>query len=208
MPNDPLCVLLLESEAWRFIGISTFLRSRGFEVIGPTDCNATLDLPDAQPDVVMLAHTFLHACGQEIVDRIARTYPNTVILAHGDDERVDTMASLITLGIRGYFLLSAPREQLLEAIAVVRSGGIWAPRTALALLAQRRDTSPQRTNDPGEQLILQMLRDGLSNKEMAARLGLAEVTVKSRLTRLYRHYGVRTRLQLLTSAMRQNTIRS
>lgn len=207
MPNDPLCILLLESEAWRFIGISTFLRSRDLEVIAPTDCNATIDLPDAQPDVVMLAHKFLHASGQEIVDRISRTYPHAVTLVHGDDERVDTMASLIALGIRGYFLLSAPREQLLEAITVVCSGGVWAPRTALALLAQRRDTSPQIANDPAEQVILQMLHDGLSNKEMAARLGLAEVTVKSRLTRLYRHYGVRTRLQLLTSALRQNTIR-
>jgi DNA-binding NarL/FixJ family response regulator len=38
-------------------------------------------------------------------------------------------------------------------------------------------------------------------KEIAQRLGLAEVTIKSRLTRLYKRFGVSTRLQLLSSAI-------
>ena len=49
-----------------------------------------------------------------------------------------------------------------------------------------------------EQALLRMLAQGMTNKEMAAELGLAEITVKSRLARLYRRFGVRTRTQLLS----------
>jgi transposase len=48
--------------------------------------------------------------------------------------------------------------------------------------------------------------EGLSNKEIAARFGLSEVTIKARMGRLYRKYGVSTRLQLLAAAVRRGLI--
>jgi two-component system response regulator DevR len=58
-----------------------------------------------------------------------------------------------------------------------------------------------------ELTLLEMLYEGLTNKEMAQRLQLAEITVKSRLARLCRRFGVRTRVQMLSIAIRRDLIR-
>ena len=202
---DRCCVLLLESELWRWIGLATFLAGRDIDVIGTAGFN--VELPEASPDVVLVAHKLIDECGGDLVDRVRRAYPSAMVLVHGDSESMETTATLLTRGARGYFVLSSPCDQLIEAITVVLEGGVWAPRRALVLLAEPRATPAEaRESDDGEQLLLRFLRDGLSNKEIAARLGLAEVTVKARLTRLYRRHGVRTRLQLLSSAIRQKML--
>ena len=53
---------------------------------------------------------------------------------------------------------------------------------------------------------MRLLHDGLSNKEIGHRLGLAEATIKARMNRLYRRFGVKTRLQLLAAAIRRGAI--
>ena len=59
-----------------------------------------------------------------------------------------------------------------------------------------------------ERNLLHLLFDGLSNKEIASRFGLAEVTIKTRMSRLYRKYGVNTRVQLLAAAVRRGLVGS
>ena len=59
---------------------------------------------------------------------------------------------------------------------------------------------------PTERAILEFLEDGLSNKDIARKLDLAPVTVKAHLTRLYRRFGVKTRLELLAYAITHHLI--
>lgn len=204
MTREPMSILLFEPEAWRYSGISRFLTENGVQVVagslaGGHDGDA--------PDAVMLAHTLVNQCGSEIVERIRSAYPLIGILVHGETECVTTTASLLALGVQGYFVLSTPQPRLLDALRVVADRGFWAPRAALALLAQRASEVPARGDAEDEdRIVLALLLEGLSNKEIAARLGVAEVTVKARLTRLYKRHGVRTRLQLLSSAIRQHLI--
>jgi DNA-binding CsgD family transcriptional regulator len=54
---------------------------------------------------------------------------------------------------------------------------------------------------PAEAAVLSLLEKGLSNKDIAGRLNIAPVTVKSHLTKLYRRFGVKTRLELLAYAV-------
>lgn len=92
---------------------------------------------------------------------------------------------------------------------MVRSGSIWAPREAVVLSARpaRRSTDIQEDSlSMDERILLNLLHRGMSNKEIANELGLAEVTIKSRFTRLYKRFGVNTRVQILSLAMRLNVI--
>ncbi len=106
--------------------------------------------------------------------------------------------------------MSAPASYLYKALKVVGEGKIWGPREAVGLFA----SGSERGGFPGQQshptidelTLLRLLHDGLSNKEIAARLGLAEVTIKARMSRLYRKYGVRTRVQLLATAMERDLL--
>ena len=64
-----------------------------------------------------------------------------------------------------------------------------------------RDGNTDLSGD--ELMMLRFLQEGLSNKEIGVRLGIAEVTVKARFGRLYRRFGVTSRLQLLSAAIKQ-----
>lgn len=205
MHQHEVCTLVVEPESWRFLGLSTFLSASGLRVAGDPQCELKTDGITA--DVVLLAHQVILRNGERIIDRIRGSYPATPVLVYGDVDCIRTIASLLARGVQGYFELSSPQEQLLDAIDVVRTGGVWAPRAALVLLTHREQLEPGafRDREPEDRIMRELLSAGLSNKEIGARLGLAEVTIKARLTRLYRRYGVRTRLQLLSSMMRDES---
>jgi len=199
---EPKSVLLLEPCAWRYEGIARFLRENGFGVDGGPD------LPPApawdDPDAVMVAHTLVSRYGRDLFTRIRSAYPLIGLLVHGETECLDETASILALGAQGYFVLSSPQRQLLDALHVIAGGGMWAPRAAVARMVQQRQSVAE---DHGEdRMLFTLLLEGLSNKEIASRRGIAEVTVKAHLTRLYKRHGVRTRLQLLSAAIRQHLI--
>ena len=77
-------------------------------------------------------------------------------------------------------------------------------------VVERAEQAPKSVNvnefSPDDLLLLGYLHDGLSNKEIASRIHVAEVTVKARLGRLYRRFGVNTRLQLLSAAIREGLV--
>lgn len=186
-------VLLLEPEQWRFRGIADFLKKNGVEVAGP-------DPNHADGVDVVLVPDELGAIG-----RVRRVVSDSPVLAYGISASIARIAELIAEGARGYFEISSPEAQLVKAIAVVTDGGIWAPREAV--LRSVRLPRTEASSSPELHEVLELLLEGLSNKEIANRLGLAEVTVKARLTRLYRQFGVTSRLQLLTAAIRQGVVR-
>ena len=69
-------------------------------------------------------------------------------------------------------------------------------------------SSADEVLSPVEAAILNLLESGFSNKEIAQRLQIAPVTVKSHLTKLYRRFGVRTRLELLAYSVAHHLIPS
>ena len=92
-------------------------------------------------------------------------------------------------------------------------GKYWGPREAVVLMAEKvmkeRDEEPESEQrvDEEERHILDLLNEGLSNKEIGQRLERAEATIKAKFNRLYKKFGVATRIQLLTAAMREGLIR-
>ena len=194
MADNLRCVLLLEPEIWRYSGFTKFFDERGVLVLDRAGASTL-------PEVAMLARTLLVSCGPAIIERIRSAHPGIPILVHGEPETAEAIATILAAGAQGYFVVTSPPAQLLDALRVVRDGDLWAPRMSVALLA-RPAAAPVEDEDP----VLNLLLEGASNKEIAARLGLAEVTVKSRLTRLYKKYGVRTRLELVACVVRQRGI--
>jgi DNA-binding NarL/FixJ family response regulator len=95
-----------------------------------------------------------------------------------------------------------------KAIRDVAHGSVWIPGAAVTSMvkALRHGTGATSQLNDVEATLLRMLDQGLSNKEMAAQTGVAEITVKTRLARLYRRFGVNTRVQLLSYAVRNGLI--
>lgn len=81
------------------------------------------------------------------------------------------------------------------------------------MVSRSSEESVEKANASASDLItlyevslLKLLQQGLNNKEIARALGVAEVTIKTHLTKLYRKFGVHTRLELLAYAINHHLI--
>jgi two-component system, NarL family, nitrate/nitrite response regulator NarL len=110
---------------------------------------------------------------------------------------------LLRQGVHGIFLKESPLDALVAAIRRVSEGGQWVD--------QRFSTDPAEPEDPGsgmqftdrQRKVLRFVLEGLSNKEIAWRLGISESYVKAILQGLFQKTGVRTRGQLVRVALEQ-----
>ena len=201
MPQIVKRITLIEREPWRRLGFTTYLQNAGFtvEALGsPEKADRTLGV---QTHAVLLSQQLL---GEDAVAAIAKLAVIAPVLILGEADCLRTAASVIAAGASGYHVFSRAPETLLAAIDVVAAGRIWASREAMVLAVRGTPKAETRevSLDGEEREMLRLLAQGLSNKEIAAELALAEVTVKARLGRLYRRFGVTSRLQMLSAAMR------
>ena len=204
-------VLLLEPDRWRYLGLLQVLGSDPeIRVLGTDDPIKILALkapPDGlRPDVVILSHSLVIDFRLTIVQHLKTVFPNANLLVTGYERSFDSIAEILRAGTTGYFQLTSDPPNLLKALRVVKSGQIWAPRDAVALMAADDFQTAAELMTPTEVAILEFLEEGLSNKDIARKLNLAPVTVKAHLTRLYRRFRVKTRLQLLAYAIANHLI--
>jgi DNA-binding NarL/FixJ family response regulator len=141
--------------------------------------------------------------GLAILDTIRRARPSLrliVIGPEGDDELV--MESIIA-GARAYLDLTADIPTVRQAIEVVTSGSIWAPRRLLSKLIDRllkipdsslTNAAPRLT--AREKEVLHLILQARSNREIARQLGIEERTVKAHVGRLMRKTGADNRIEL------------
>lgn len=206
--------LLLEPDPWRYRGIASVLEEAGdVRVIGERDYAQILvaDVAPAHlvPDVSVVAHRLIVEYGLPLIARLREIFRRVPVLVHGDEDSITACADIFAAGASGYFHMAAPPGGLARAVTIVARGKMWGSREAIALMAQRIldcGEPPKNDIEAADLLLLRHLHEGLSNKEIARRLNVAEVTVKVRLGRLYRKFGVNTRLQLLTTAIREGMV--
>jgi len=105
----------------------------------------------------------------------------------------DVRAAL-ALGALGYVAKSANASTLAAAIRLVLSGEVYVP-PFMAQAAAEAHTTPGAADalTARQQAVLALIRDGVSNKEIAYRLGVTEGTVKAHLTAIFRLLGVTNR---------------
>jgi DNA-binding NarL/FixJ family response regulator len=135
--------------------------------------------------------------------------PKVIVLTTFDTD-AEAFASL-RAGASGFLLKSAPPEELLAAIRTVAGGdAVVAPRVTRRLLDRYATTfvgDPEpdprwRSLTDREREVVLLLAGGLSNAEIAARLVVAEATVKTHVGRVLAKLGLRDRVQIVIHAHR------
>jgi DNA-binding NarL/FixJ family response regulator len=111
----------------------------------------------------------------------------------------------LTEGASGIFLKHSSPGLLAQAIRMVAEGQMWVDPKIVKMLAegvpQREERSLQSLLTTRERQVLQALLEGLTNKEIAAQLGVSESGVKATLQQLFQKTRVRTRSQLVRIAL-------
>jgi len=117
-------------------------------------------------------------------------------------------AGLMRSGISGVFRKQDSAASLTQAIRDVMAGKVWLDQEELqaALTAEAGTTKDNRTQSftEREQHVLSCVFEGLANKEIAARIGVSESSVKATLQQLFSKTGVRTRSQLVRIVLEQH----
>jgi DNA-binding NarL/FixJ family response regulator len=115
---------------------------------------------------------------------------------------------LIHCGAAGVFLKQNPPNLLVEAMRTVMRGELYFDPALQGTLHSDSDsgsgsTPPPKALTSREQAVLSGVAEGLSNKEIAARVHVSEALVKATLQQLFDKNGVRTRSQLVRIALEQ-----
>lgn len=155
------------------------------------------------PTVVIMDLRLPGMSGAETVAALLREFPDAAVLmlsTHAEEEEVYRS---LQAGARGYVLKTVLREELLRAIRAVHGGGHYVDATAATLLAARVSHRPLTAR---ELEILRLVAKGLGNKEIAAALNIAEVTVKLHVSHVLEKLGVRDRTEAATAALQRGLI--
>lgn len=168
---------------------------------------ALVEIPKARPDVVLMDIHLPGESGIVCTTRLREQTPELQVIMLTVYNDVKVVFQALRAGACGYVLKRAGEKEILAAIEEVRAGG--APMTSeIARMVVRSFTGPRPGSLEAEQLsareteILALLSEGLSNKEIGARLHISFITVRNHLMHIYEKLHVRCRTEAAAKYIR------
>ena len=142
----------------------------------------------ARPDVVLMDLNLPGASGVEATRRVLAEAPATAVLVITMVDDDDSVLAALQAGARGYILKGAGAEEISAAIRTVATGGAVFG----AAIAHRLVTAPERRAPSAveegltarEREVLDLLANGLSNKQIARQLDLSLKTIQNHVSRI------------------------
>ncbi|GAA1436082.1 response regulator transcription factor [Mycobacterium cookii] len=183
------------------------------DVVGEagTVAEAIPQILELRPDVAVLDGRLPDGHGIDVCRQVRSVDPSirALILTSYDDD--EALVNAILAGAGGYVLKQVDANVLVDNIRALRQGrSLVDPVVAMRVIERIRgggEDGPTRLTDV-ESRILDLIAEGLTNKEIGERLYLAEKTVKNHVTSLLAKLGVQRRTQAAVLASQQRHARS
>jgi DNA-binding NarL/FixJ family response regulator len=210
--SSEIRILLIDDHSLFRESLSRLLQTESDFHIAATCASATeaLALPQlAEIDVVLLDYDLGHEQGTLFVDRARGSgfLGHILMVTAGMSDAI--MLRALESGSSGVFLKHSPPSRLVEAIRKVVAGEVWldpAVTRSIIAAATGNAAAPRAQGlTQREQAVLKGVFEGLTNKEIGARLAISESSVKAVLQQLFEKTGVRTRSQLVRIALEKHS---
>ncbi|NRQ49047.1 response regulator [Aeromicrobium stalagmiti] len=211
MTDAPIRLFLLDDHEVVRRGLKDLLEQEAdIEVVGESGLaqDAAERIPTIKPDVAVLDARLPDGSGIEVCREVRSADPEiaVIILTSYDDD--DALFAAIMAGAAGYVLKQVRGTDLVDAVRRVASGqSLLDPAVTQRVLTRIREGQP--TEDPlaaltkQERRILTLIGEGLTNRQIAAEMFLAEKTVKNYVTQLLSKLGLERRTQAAVLVTRQ-----
>jgi DNA-binding NarL/FixJ family response regulator len=200
--SDPINIVVADDHPLFRQGVAQTLAAEdGFFVIGEagTGEEALRLAAELTPDILLLDIGMPGAGGIAAVEQITAACPLTRVLMLTVSESPDDLMQALKGGARGYVLKGVSSHGLISAVRAVTAGEVFVtPVLASTILYEMTHDQPVDPIDElteRERQVLQLLGEGLTNKEIGERLFLAEKTIKHYMTIVLQKLHVRSRVE-------------
>ena len=204
-------VVLLDDHEVVRTGLEQLLESGGdIEVVGEADtaASALARIPALRPDVAVLDARLPDGSGIEVCRQVRSSNPQTkaIILTSFDDD--EALFAAIMAGSAGYVLKQVTGQDLIAAVRHVAAGGsLLDPSVTAKVMERLRDGAPGEPDElksltAQERRILELVAEGLTNRQIGERLFLAEKTIKNYMSNVLSKLGLERRTQAAVFASR------
>ncbi|WP_327092491.1 response regulator transcription factor [Nonomuraea sp. NBC_01738] len=203
-------VFLLDDHEVVRRGVASLLEAEDdLEVIGEagTAQSAIARIPALMPDVAVLDVRLPDGSGVDVCREVRSRVPELrclMLTSYADD---DALFEAVMAGAAGYVLKQIHGSDLVGAVRTVASGqSLLDPQTTAAMLTRLREQAgrkdPLQALSEQERHILELIGEGLTNRQIGERLYLAEKTVKNYVSNLLSKLNMQRRTQAAAMAAR------
>ena len=173
----------------------------------PLSPNSAARIAEFKPDLLLADSTFLSSSESNLIVRLRKLLPDLRLVMIGMDSDPDLFLQAVREGAQGYVLKDASAAEVAAAVRTVINREAVCPPSLISILfdtvarSQRAFPTAQVQRQLGfsrrEQQLIHMISEGLTNKEIATRLGLSQQTVKNHVHRMLRKAGASNRLNIV-----------
>ena len=210
MADGPIRVFLLDDHEVVRRGVRELLEAEDdIEVVGEADTaeQAINRIPPTRPDVALLDVRLPDGDGIEVCREIRSHHPEVaclVLTSFADDE---ALLQAIVAGAAGYLLKQIRGTDIVDAVRRAAAGDSLIDPALADRVRERLRTPPAEDERLArltgqERRILALIADGLTNRQIAAEIHLAEKTVKNYVSNLLAKLGMERRTQAAVFAAR------
>ncbi|MGW9208812.1 response regulator [Embleya sp. NPDC055664] len=202
-PGETIRVFLLDDHEIVRRGLADLLGAEGdIEVVGESAsaAEATRRIPALRPHVAILDGRLPDGSGIDVCRAVRSSFPeiNALILTSYDDE--DALFSAIMAGAAGYVLKQIRGNDLVRAVREIAAGRSLLDPAGTAKVLERvrtgnREDSLVATLSEQERRTFDLVAEGLTNRQIAERMHLAEKTVKNYVSTMLHKLGFERRVQ-------------
>ena len=204
---DNTRILIADDHAIVRMGLASLLNTQeGFEVVGDAEDgeDAIRKTAELQPDVVIMDLMMPKKDGAAATAEILAVRPETKVLLLTTFGTSDGIANALNAGAAGALMKSTPNLELVAAIRTIANGGRSISKEVHRLM---EEDPPAKALTPRQMEILEGLTRGLTNKDIAAGLGIREDRVKVHINTIFSKLGAANRTEAVAITLRKHLLK-